>query len=250
MGSFRAAFYAETEKMYRKKKARVIIILSVITIAFVQLFSSVIRSGLGIISSTASGFPLTVLSIFSNTLLPLFTTLVVIDAFTGEFSRNTMKIALTRPVTRFKVYIAKLAAASVFVSANLLIVMLLAFVAAVLFNAETLTVAGILKIILAYTMTIFPIMTLAVVIAFLANIFKSSAIVFFLTIIIYLVTRVLGFVFTTHSSLFVTTSIDWYKLWIADSLPVGNIFKQLVYMMGYILVFFSAGYYIFDKRDL
>jgi ABC-2 type transport system permease protein len=65
-----------------------------------------------------------------------------------------------------------------------------------------------------------------------------------------MITRVMGFVFPTHASLFVTTSIDWYKLWIADTLPLGNIFKQLVYMTGYMLVFFSAGYYIFDKRDL
>ena len=250
MGSFRASFIVEVEKMYRKKKARVIIILSIITIAFVQLLSTVIRSGLGIIGNTASGFPITVLSVFSNTLLPLFTALAVIDTFTGEFSRNTMKLAVTKPVSRIKIYASKLSATAFFVFANLMIVLVLSVITGAIFNSEALMLSNILKAITAYVVTIFPIMVLAIIIAFMANVFRSSSLVFFLSIILFAASFVLGLVFSSYSNLFITSSIDWYRLWIADSLPIGSLILQFTYMAGYAMIFFTAGFYVFDRRDL
>ena len=92
MESYKATLINELEKLYRKKKAIVVIILAVGVIGVVQLLSLGLRGGLGIIGITSSVFPVTVLSIFSNTILPLFTALVVIDVFTGEFANETMKI--------------------------------------------------------------------------------------------------------------------------------------------------------------
>jgi len=175
---------------------------------------------------------------------------VVIDAFTGEFSHNTMKIAITKPVSRFKVYLSKLTAAAFFVLINLLIVMVLSTVAGVIFNADSMSFLGILRIFMSYIVTLVPIMAFAVIIAFLANVFKSSAIVFFISIILFIVSNVLGLVFSGFSGLFITSALDWYKLWIADFLPFGRIVSQLALMAGYTLIFFTAGYYRFDKRDL
>lgn len=250
MESFKASLFNEIEKMYRKKKATLIVILSVGIIAFVQLISTAVRSGFGIIWNTSSVFPITVLSAFSNTILPLFTALVVIDAFTGEFSHNTMKIAVTKPVSRFKVYLSKLTATAFFVLINLLIVMILSTIAGVLFNADSMSFIGILRIFLSYIVTLVPIMAFAVIIAFFANIFKSSAIVFFVSIILFIVSNVLALVFSGSAGIFITSALDWYKLWIADFLPFGRILSQLALMAGYILIFFTAGYYKFDKRDL
>lgn len=250
MESFKASLFNEIEKMYRKKKATLIVILSVGIIAFVQLISTAVRSGFGIIWNTSSVFPITVLSAFSSTILPLFTALVVIDAFTGEFSHNTMKIAVTKPVSRFKVYLSKLTATAFFVLINLLIVMILSTIAGVLFNADSMSFIGVLRIFLSYIVTLVPIMAFAVVIAFLANIFRSSAIVFFISIILFIASNVLAIVFSGSAGIFITSALDWYKLWIADFLPFGMIFSQLALMAGYILIFFTAGYYKFDKRDL
>ena len=63
MESFKASVIIETEKMYRRKKVRIVVILSVVVIAFIQLISSVIRCGLGILWNTSSVFPITVLSV-------------------------------------------------------------------------------------------------------------------------------------------------------------------------------------------
>lgn len=250
MGNFKASLYIEIEKMYRKKKARVIVIMSVVVIAFVQLASTVLRSGLGILWNTSASFPITVLSVFSTTILPLFTALVVIDAFTGEFSHNTMKLTVTRPVTRVKIYLSKLLATALFVFINLMIVMFLSIMVGVLFNSSSLNFIGIVRILLSYFVTIFPIMAFAIIIAFLANVLKSSATVFFISILFFLASTVLGFLFSSFSNIFITSSLDWYKLWIANSLPFGKILSQFAVMLGYSILFFIAGYYKFDKRDL
>ena len=250
MASFKASLYNEIEKMVRRKKATLTVILSVGIIAFVQLISTAVRSGFGIIWNTSSVFPVTVLSAFSRTILPLFTALVVIDAFTGEFSHNTMKIAITRPVSRFKVYLSKLSATAFFVLINLLIVMVLSTVAGVLFNADSMSFLGVVRIFVSYVMTLFPIMAFAVIIAFLANVFRSSAIVFFLSILLFIASNVLALVFPGIAGVFITSALDWYKLWIADSLPLGRILSQLALVAGYILIFFTLGFSRFDRRDL
>ena len=250
MESFKASFAVEVEKMYRRKKAVLILIMSILIIIFVQLITTIIRSNLGIIGTTASGFPITVLAVFSKTILPLFTALVVIDTFTGEFANNTMKIAITKPVTRLKIYTSKLAATGFFVLANLIAVMVLSIIVGAVFSIETFTLVGTLRAIAAYLFTFVPIMVIAVVIAFLANVFKSSVTVFFMSIIVYGISQVFGVILTSYSNIFITTSLDWYKLWIADSLPFGEIIRQILYMTAYVLIFFTAGFYKFDKRDL
>jgi len=250
MESYKAALINELEKLYRRKKAIVVLILAVGVIGVVQLLSLGLRGGLGIIGITSSVFPVTVLSIFSNTILPLFTALVVIDVFTGEFANETMKITITKPVTRFKIYLAKLSATGFFVIANLLLVMILSIFVGLLFNTFTFTLTGLYNIVISYIVTFFPIMTLAVMIAFLANIFKSGSAVFFLSILAFAFLRVIGLVFAPVAGILVTSLMDWYKLWIASNFPLLTISRVALVMVAHILIFFSLGYNKFEKRSL
>ena len=250
MESYKAAVVNEIFKMVRKKKAVLIIILSVGIIAVVQLLSFVLRGGLGIMGSSAAGFPITVLSVFSNTILPLFTALAVIDTFTGEMANDTMKISITRPVTRLKVYLAKLTAVGAFILASLLIVMVLAMAASLVFNRMTPTIGWFASILLAYVTTVIPMLTLAVLIAYPANVFKSSSGVFFLSMLVFLLMKGLGLVFSSMANLLATSLLDWYKLWMASPLPVGMVLRQLLVMLAYVMIFSALGYQRFDRRDL
>ena len=132
MRSFKAALANEVFKMTRKKKPVLILILSVVSIATVLLIILALRGGLGIMGSTAASFPITVLSIVANTILPLFTALAIIDAFTGEFAADTMKICIAKPVTRLKIYLAKLTSVGLLILASLLAVMILSMAVSLL----------------------------------------------------------------------------------------------------------------------
>jgi ABC-2 type transport system permease protein len=250
MEGFKAAFINEIEKMYKKKKAIVVVIISLVVIVLSQLIVTGMRTGFGIRGVNSSEFPFTVLTVLVYTILPLFTALMAIDVFAGEFSQNSMKIALTRPVTRLKLFSAKIAATAFFVFANLFTVMVLSTLTGFIFNPASFTVSGFVRILVSYVITLIPILTLVLVVVLLANIFRSGSGTFFLCIILFLASIVLGYVFSQYSSLFITSMLNWYKLWIADSFPVLKILRLFLIMAGYGIMAFTAGFYLFDKKDL
>lgn len=250
MEGFKASFINEIEKMYKKKKAVVVIIISLITIVMSQLIVYGARYGLGFRPFDGSYFPKFVLGLFVYTILPLFTALVAIDVFTGEFSHNVMKITFTRPVTRIKLFSAKIAAICFFVAVNLLIVMVLSIITGFVFNPASLTAVGILRIVVSYLVTLLPVMVLALLIVFFANFFKSGVAVFFLSILIYIVFIALGLVFSKYGSLFITSFLGWFNAWNSDTLPVGKLLREFLIMLGCGTMLFTAGFYLFDKKDL
>lgn len=97
MAVFQAALLNELEKLYKKKKVLVAILLSLAVIVIGQLVIVGVRSGFGLRGTGSVEFPMLVLSVVVNTILPLFTALVAIDSFSGEFTQNSMRITLTRP---------------------------------------------------------------------------------------------------------------------------------------------------------
>lgn len=250
MDVYKAVVINEIEKILKRKKAVVIIIISFLAIIIGQLIVIGTRSGWGLGVVGGAQFPLLVLDVFNNSILPLFTALAAIDMFTGEFSHNTMKITLTVPASRFKVYLGKITAIAFFILANLLIIMLLGLLMGIIFNPSNGVIAEIPKIIAAYIVSALPMLSLALVIVLFANLLKSSTSVFFIAILVFLACKVLGIVFPKYSTLFITSLLDWYKLWIASSLPFFKLLREFLMMAGYAIIFFTAGFYLFEKKNL
>ena len=249
MVEFKAALYNEIEKLYKKKKVLVALIISLVFIVAGQLVMLGVRSGFGLRGVSNMEFPILVLSVVVNTILPLFTALVSIDSFSGEFSNNTIKIALTRPISRLKFFTAKLSAILVFILLNLLFVMIFSIIAGCLFNANAFTLKSFMGILLSYAVTLLPMMILSMIIVFLANIIRSGIGVFFLTIFIFLAFKGIGIVLPRFSGMLFTSMMDWYTLFIMDTIPTFKIFLQFMMMLSYGILFFTGGYYIFDKKE-
>ena len=249
MGGFKATLVNELERLSKKKKGVVAVILSIIIIVAVQFMIIGLRAGFGLRGANSGEFPIIVLSAVVNSILPLFTALVAIDSFSGEFSQNTMKISLTRPVTRLKFFTAKLIAVMIFVLVNLLLVMILSIIAGVLFNANSITLKSMVGIIMAYLVTAIPMLVLALVIITLANVLRSGIGVFFLSILIFIGLKALGIVFSRYSGLLFTSMLDWYNLWLMDTLPVWKILREFLLMCSYVIILFTGSFYLFDKKD-
>jgi ABC-2 type transport system permease protein len=249
MVGFKAALINEIEKLYKKKKVLVAIIISLIFIIFGQLIITGVRSGFGIRATSSMEFPILVLSVVVNTILPLFTALVTIDSFSGEFSQNTMKIAITRPITRFKFFLAKLSAIMIFVLTNLLFLMIFSMIAGIIFNSNSFTFQGIVRIVTSYVVTLMPMMILALIIILFTNILRSGIGVFFLSIFVFLIFKALEIIFSQYSGIIFTSMLDWYNLWIMSSFPFLKIFRQFILMSSYAIILFTSGYYLFDKKD-
>lgn len=249
MVGFKAVLINEIEKLYKKKKVLVAAAISLIFIILGQVSITGLRSGFGIRGASSTVFPLLVLSVVVNTILPLFTALVTIDSFSGEFSQNTMKIAITRPVTRLKFFAAKIISIMLFVFVNLAFVMIFSTITGFVFNSNPVTLTGIIKILVAYIVTLLPMLVLSLVIVFFANIIRSGIGVFFVSILIFIVFKTLGIVFSSYSGIFFTSMMDWYTLWIMNNISFIKIFRQFMMMFSYAILLFTGSYYLFDKKE-
>lgn len=249
MAVFQAALINEIEKLYKKKKALVAILLSLAVIVIGQLAIVGVRSGFGLRGAGSVEFPMLVLSVVVNTIMPLFTALVAIDSFSGEFSQNSMRITLTRPVSRFKVFSAKISAIVLFILATLLLLLIFSMVAGFIFNTNSATLDSVARTVFSYILSLLPMVVLALGIVLLANFFKSGTSVFFVSILVFIVLKVLGVLFSQYSSLFITTQLDWYNLFLVNSFPVWKIIRQFLIMLGSGIMLFTAGFYLFDKKE-
>lgn len=249
MAVFRAALINELEKLTKKKKALLALILSLAVIVIGQIVVIGVRSGFGIRGAGSLEFPVLVLSVVNNTVLPLFTTLVAIDCFSGEFTNNIMRFTLTRPVSRLKIFSAKVTAIALFILANLLLLLLLSSIAGFLFNTNSASFASFAQTILTYLVSLFPLLILALGIVLLANILKNGTSVFFVSILLFLASIGAEILLPQFSSLLLTSHLDWYHLWLSDTLPWDKILRSFLLMLGYGIIFFTAGYYLFDKKE-
>jgi ABC-2 type transport system permease protein len=250
MEGIKATYINEIERMLKRKKAILTLVLSLIVIIGGQLVFSALRNGLDLRIVNSSEFSLSVLYVLSTIILPLFSTLLTIDIFAGEFSQNTMKLTIYRPVSRFGIYLAKILAVLTFIVANLVIVMVLSTLIGLIFNPSDFNIGNLLKILLSYFVTFYPVLILTLFIALISNILKSGTAIFFLTILLYFGLQVLSIVFSNFSGVFIVSQLSWYSRFIYDTVAWGSILRQFLILTGYGIVFFTAGFYIFDKRDL
>jgi ABC-2 type transport system permease protein len=249
MESFKVAVINEIEKLYKKKKIIVAAVLSLIFIIIGQVIMVGMRESLGLRGVGSMEFPTLVLSIVSNSIIPLFIAFVTIDSFSSEFSQNVMKIALTRPVSRLKFFTAKIIAIMIFVFANLMFVMFFSIVAGFIFNDNDFNAIGFLRLIISYIVTLFPMLVVVMIIVLLCNVIGNGIGVFFTSILIYLSFKVAGMFFYSYSGILFTSMLDWYNFWIMDNIPIIKIIRQFFLMISYVILLFTAGYYLFDKKE-
>lgn len=249
MVGFKAAYINEIYKLLKKKKILAAAILSIVAVIIGQIAVTAIKNGFGLRIVGSSDFPIMVLSVFIYTILPLFTTFVAIDMFSGEFSSNTMKITLTRPASRFEVFSAKVLSIATFIMANLIFVMILSQVAGLIFNTSSASLIGFVHVLLAYFVSFLPVFVFSLFIVLLSNILKGGLATFFLSVIVFIGFVFLGTVFSKYSSFFITSMFDWYSLWISNVTNFFKILRQFLIMTGCGIMFYTAGYTIFDKRD-
>jgi ABC-2 type transport system permease protein len=248
--NIRAAFINEVDKMVKRKKIIVIAILSLIAIIVGQLIVTGLQYGFGIMTTSSTTFPILVLKYTSTTIIPLFTVLLTIDSFSGEFSSNTMKISVAKPITRHNLFLSKILAIVFFTYINLVFIMIFSTMAGLIFNKWLDVFNGILNIFIAYSITIFPMTALAVLIALICNFIKSGTLIFFLSIILFIAFNALSVVFPKYSNIIITSTFTWFEIFNISQIAYVKVVRQFFIIVGYIIMFYSLGYYLFDKKDL
>ncbi len=204
-----------------------------------------------------------------NTLLihiPILICLVTGDLIAGEASKGTLRLILTRPYSRFQIYLSKYLAGFIYTSILILFMFLLSFgLGEALFGEGDLIVVRKLvnvfsmddvfwRFVYAYGFGLLSMLVVASL-SFMISAFTKNAIgpiVGTIAILIGLnIITALGmsalrpiapYLFNIHFvkwQYFFEFDIEWDKLYFAG-----------VVQLVYILVFFSIGFYHFNKKDI
>lgn len=249
MEAFKIALFNELEKVYRKKTAFVAVVLTLLSVIICQLGVYWMRVGWGILGASSVEFPLMMLSFSIGSILPLFTLLLISDMFCSENSNLSIKNALLRPVSRGKLYTAKITTAILFVVFILILFLVFSLLSSIIFNTESVDLEDFFNLLLAYMVSIVPLTILILAIVFVANLFKKGVTVFFVCILAYLTMKTIMIVFSEYAGLFFLSYMDWYILFLGSEWPTMTIIRFFILMVGFGMMLFSAGFHMFDKKE-
>lgn len=249
MDVLRANIVNELQKLFLKRKILVLLILVAAACFIPAFFITSIQTRLIFISLSSISFPLMVLSVFTNVFLPFFIFMAASELFAGEVGSKSLKLVLLRPISRFKVFASKNIALSIYIIINLLVVFIVSVLSCVVLNQGS-ALQNISLITFAYFIDVIPAIILAVFSSFLVQFFRSSTSALTACVLLYIVVRILSLFIGGLNNAVFTSYLNWYSIWHfsgAGFLKAINIFFMI---LAYGIIFFTLGYYLFDKKEV
>ncbi|XID92623.1 ABC transporter permease [Paenibacillaceae bacterium WGS1546] len=207
------------------------------------------QNGLGIGAVTSGDYPITLLGLLTGYVLPLFVFMGAADAFSGETGAQTLKIALARPISRFKIYVSKQIALALAIAAYLLLALTGAAIASS-FLGGGLTAGAIADWLIAYGAAFVPLAALSAAAVFLAQFFSGGSGAMAVCLLLYAAARA-GSLFLPQAAAYSPTAyMNWHALWLGGSAANDQIAGVFMFLAACSILFFTAGFYFFDKKEL
>ena len=243
MSRFEAAFVNELIRVFRKRKTVVFCIIDVIIVLLYALFYNYSRlsPAAGAISSIGS-----LHGIFFMAVFPLYIFMETMDTFSGEMSNLTIRNALIRPVTRTKVYLAKVGAVCVFILAQITFTAVCGAVFSI-FIGDGAAVIG--KSAAAFLITFIPMAAFAFTAALISQLVKNSLLGMLLCIFFLLASYAAEALAPIASAFLFVRHIGLYKMLLTGNIQPYGLFSALFIIAAYIGVTFTAGALIFEKKE-
>ncbi|MCX7923174.1 MAG: ABC transporter permease subunit [Clostridia bacterium] len=240
----------EVQKLFFKKKTIAFLCITAVIPIAAAVLLSIFQSGLGIMPVNSSEYPILVLGLFTNLFLPLFITMAAVDLFSGELGDRTLKTILFRPITRFKVYISKIISIAIYIIVNLAVVFIVSGISGLFVQGKDGLLAGIIRWLTAYSVSFLPMLLIGITAALIAQFFKSSSGALAISILIFIAAKIVSTLFPGISAFLLTTYTDWHMLWIGSMAVTGKILNIFMFIVSYSIIFLTAGFYLFDRREL
>ncbi|WP_182299270.1 ABC transporter permease [Cohnella cholangitidis] len=249
MHSLYANVWNETTKMALKKKTWFFMAITLLIPIGAGLLLANFQSGFGISAVSSGDFPIVILGLFTGIFLPLFLFMGAADQFSGEIGDRTMKILLTRPISRFKVFASKQISLGISIVVYLFLAMIGSVVSALFLNGGV-SGSAIADWLLAYGTAFVPLAALSIAAVFVAQFFSSGSSALTVSVLLYISVKVSSFFFPQVSTYSPTAYLDWHTLWIGNPMASNQVWSVFMFLIACSILFFTAGYYLFDKKEL
>ncbi|MDP4127071.1 MAG: ABC transporter permease [Bacillota bacterium] len=247
MDSLRANVINEARKLFLKKKTSVFLIIIAIMSFITAFFISNIQAKLVFIAISSISYPLMLLAIFTNVFLPLFVFMAASDSFSSEIADRTLKLVLTMPISRFKIYTSKIIAISLYVILNFLVIFLVSMLSARFLN---INITSISNVVFGYLVDIIPALILVIFAAFITQFFRSGSAALISCIFIFIGIKALSLFNTLLNNNLFTTYLNWYSVWLSSGTNRLRVLNLLLLILSYGIIFFTSGYFLFDKKEV
>lgn len=247
MQNLKAVYINEIFKISKKKKITISLIFIAISVAIAAIVEYSLNNFAGIRVTGSSEFSIMILTILSYSLFPLFTSFICIDMFAGEFADYSIKFTLTVPASRLKIFLGKIIAIAAYIICNLIFLMVLSVVVSLFVSGNK---PDFLKILISYIMAFLPIFIFALAVILISNMARGTTSAFMFSFFVFLVFNGLNLAFPHIRSFLFTSSFDWYRLILGSYINYSKIFRIFLILLGYGIMLFAAGYYLFENKDL
>lgn len=243
-----ANFKNELQKLCARKKYLVFLIIEIGICLISALVSMLATKFLNAnnITLNPTTMPMSVLTFFIEVMIPLIAFMAATDTFSTEYGDRSIKGILVRPISRMKIFISKTLAIAAVAIFNLIAVFAVTTVLELMSKGG---MSGFLHSFAAYLLDIIPLFAVILMAVFINQVGKSSTLSMFLCIIIYIILKIIGIFIPQTSGLLFTGYMQWHNLWLGLTLPFGAMSSKIALLLGYGVVFFSGGYYLFAKRE-
>ncbi|MBZ9686114.1 ABC transporter permease [Clostridium estertheticum] len=248
MNNLKANIINEVQKLFLKKKITVFLIITAIICFLSAFFISSIQQKLVFVAIDSVSFPLMTLSIFTNIFLPLFIFMTVAELFSGEVGDKSLKLVLIRPITRLKIFISKNAAIAIYIIINLAVVFVVSIFSSMLLNGKS--GFNVPQIMFAYFIDVIPAVVLALFASFIAQFFKSSSGAIITCILSFIGIKLLSLFVSGINNIVFTSYLNWYSIWTLGQFNFLSIINTLFMVLSFGVIFFTIGYYFFDKKEV
>lgn len=249
MHSLTANIWNETFKLAFKKKTIFFLAFTLLLPVIAGILLARFQSGIGIGAIASQDFPIVMLGLFTSIFLPLFVFMGAADVFSGEMGERTMKNTLTRPITRFRVFASKQIALGIYIALYLIAALLASMISAMFFGHFG-GIGTIFTWFLAYGSAFVPLIVLSIAAVCLAQFFSGSSSALTVSILLYLAFKVAAFFIPQIATYSPTAYTDWHMLWIGSSMAISKMSSIFMFLIACSILFFTAGYYLFDKKEI
>ncbi|MDR0469004.1 MAG: ABC transporter permease subunit [Peptococcaceae bacterium] len=252
MTAFLASYRNEWHKLIIRKKYKVFLGLGVGICIFGTILGVFISNlavrRFGSVSLALAPTPMGALPFFLQVLIPFLMFMGLTDLLTMEGAENAIKAVLCRPVERWKLYASKIVAVITYAAVYLACVYIISAVSNQVFG-KALKPMDLFIAFASYALTLIPLTVLACFAAFIALLGRSGTLTMLLMLLFYLVFKTLPIFFPVTTEILFTSYLSWYRLWIGYPPGISKSLQILVTVLGYGVVFFTAGSLLFDRKD-
>jgi ABC-2 type transport system permease protein len=245
---FKAGLINELSLMIYRKKVVMYFIFSALLPILLALSLHALQPYLGLVAVSGS-FPIQMLDIYSAVWIPLFIITIAGDLFPNEIASRTLKLALLRPNTRLQVFFTKVTALGIGIGALLLVLGVITLICN-LFAGSPASISEWINIIKAYMASFISMLALLAMFVFVAQFFKSASGFMVFSIVLYAAAKIAPFFVKSISAFSPFSYTDWHMLWLSNTVSAGRLMTSSLFLASSCILFFTLGYYIFDRKEV